>query len=274
VLLFHEVFYSEETDFRTVFFESKEEFEDAFYEREAKKLYNNFTDIMKVYQNAIFELTCFVITDINEDEEAMLDYLLDEFGKETSSTPETDRKYFTEEEIKAENKDAANEDKRVLNLMKADKWEEISHRQRLKLWTLIEKLIDQTDDTYDPVAKYERINKYLRKYTVEAVEISLTEIELKLKFPELYKIFKYLKKLNDLYGNIENAEAIRSSVEPKVLIDTAKKLKEIFKGHEAFYLDYMYHSQESSGYTLEDEINYAGKIDKCKKIKESENDGK
>ena len=88
----------------------------------------------------------------------------------------------------------------------------------------------------------------------------------KLKYPEIYRVFKYLRKLYYLYGDIENSEKIRFSVEPKDVIATERKLKSIFEKHEDLYRSYLYPSQEDDEHGAENEMAYleylSGFIDK------------
>ena len=65
----------------------------------------------------------------------------------------------------------------------------------------------------------------------------LQEIELKLKYPEVYRVFHYLGKLYDRYGDIENAEELMSSLGAETLQKTERKVKTIFEESEKVFVN-------------------------------------
>lgn len=207
--------------------------DEVLFEDDAKNFYQQFRNIITVAENR-FAKSMVVINDINGKEKAMLNYLLDEFGKND----------FEES--------SAAKDRKVLNLMKTNQWEKISFDQRERLLFLIMDLIEE--DFEEDYGKYTRLNKYIRAQSTEDIEYRLMRIEFKLKFPEIYRINQYLEKLHALYGNIGNAEDIMVFLPSAKLNATEQKLKEIFDKQADLYR-YCEDSEELAKRVVKDEDN-------------------
>lgn len=183
-------------------------------DKKAQILYEQFRSVIQYYLDAL-NIPVYVIDDIDVKEKKLLDYLLDKFGKDSSEA----------------NSPAL--EKKILHLMETNQWEKIPLDQREKLLALINDLIE--DVWEDEKDVYERLNKYIRAYTVDGVKDRLKRIELKMKYPEIYRVSRYLEKLHDLYGNFENAEDIMSFLDSEKLKVMERKMKNIFEDQEELY---------------------------------------
>ena len=183
-------------------------------DEKVKLLYEQFQSAIQYYLD-VLNIPVYVIDDIDEKEQNMLNYLLDEFGKDSSE------------------ENSAALEKHVLHIMETDQWEKIPLAHREKLLSLIKDLIEE--DWEDEVDVYERLNKYIRAYTTDGVKRALKRIEFKLTFPPVYRIFLYVEKLYDFYGDMENAKAIMDFLGSEELNAIERKIKKVFDEQEALY---------------------------------------
>lgn len=197
-----------------LFLQDRMDIDEVFYEKDAEEFYDMYLCFIEGYANRLNK-SAVAIDDINEAEESLLNYLLDEFGKET-------------------NKEApASIDKNVLDNMTKDNWDVFPLDHREKILFFIKGLIDEYGES--EITRYERLNKYTRRNSVDGVKDRMREIELKLKFPQVYRVFRYLKKLHNIYGDIDNAEFIMSFLGEENLSATERKFKRIFEEQEELY---------------------------------------
>lgn len=215
--------------------ENRIDVNEVLFEEDAQAFYHQFCFFMECFQNLFAEPKT-AIDEIDEKEKTMLNYLLDEFGKDPAVEP------------------SSAQEKKVLERMKSDHWEEIPVVQREKLLSLINDLIE--DDWEEEDDRYERLNKYIRAYSVDGVKYVLARIKFKMKFPEVYRVSCCLEKLQDLYGNIENAEVIMSFLGVENLTKIERKFKNIFNEQEELYR-YCEDPEEIEKRLVKGEMNYS-----------------
>lgn len=187
------------------------EYKNISYNTESADFCNQFLSIILAYKSVLLDKRNIFLNDLCEADKKMLDFLLDKFGKESLVVSDEDIHTKTDDEIAKANREIAKLETSILKKMQADKWEEFPLEDREELWRLIEglsKKIHFEDMPGYAKTDYLPLNKYMLLYDEESIRERLHDIELKLKHPEVYRIFKALKKLYKLYYDINNAEDI------------------------------------------------------------------